>query len=143
METVWMETPHHIKYALEEKIVRIQADQDLKDFLAEKGNGSETLAAYLCDAYRRKFGKELEIGQHSLAVEILGHAYLDVLLEAISVHLTDTPISLEPVLEALKKIEAHTDVIDCGEKEVDSNRWIWDFLAPFHKILYRAIQDYA
>ena len=31
----------------------------------------------------------------------------------------------------------------CGETEVDSNRWIWDKLAPYKSIIYGALGDRA
>lgn len=43
----------------------------------------------------------------------------------------------------MEHVLAHTEIIDCGESDVDNNRWIWDGLAVFKEIIYTALGNHA
>lgn len=121
----------------EDKIVRVTCDDALMDYLELPGNGSVPLAEHILKSYEGYFHKPLEISLHSLAVEILGHVYADKFgssLSELSRHLSSEQTSH---LKALAdKLLERTAVIDCGERSVDGNRFVWDFLEPFHSLIY-------
>ena len=126
-----------ITVCYEEKIVRITCNETLARYLDSPGNGSVPLAEHIRAAYQKYFGRQLEISLHSLAVEILGHVYADRLgsvLASLSDHFADEQ---NTVLTRLAlRLKERTEVIDCGEKDVDGNRFIWDMLEPFHGVIY-------
>ena len=79
----------------------------------------------------------------SLAVEILIHAYMDTISEKLeeNAEQSEIPVTVKRLLEKLcGKVQRHTDVIDCGEKEVDSNRLVFDGLSMFHESIYRLLE---
>ena len=122
----------------------IVCDQNLKDYLREKGNGSLQLADYILKEYQHCQHTPLKISRDSLAIEILAHTYVDSFSQAVSAAQPLLPLSLRQALKQLiHSIRSHTEIIDCGETEVDSNRWIWDKLAPYKSIIYGALGDRA
>lgn len=133
-----------ITYSLSDKVIRLQNNDGLKQFLEEKGNGSLELADFLRDEYEKRFHREIAITRDSLAIEILGHAYFEKTAAAILRFLGDSENGLAlSVKEQVLKLKHHADVIDCGEKSEDSNRWVWDFLAPSRGIIYGILRDKA
>lgn len=133
-----------ISYSLSNKVIRLKNNDGLKNFLQEKGNGSLELADFLRSEYAKRFQKEIAISRDSLAIEILGHAYFDKMFAAILRPLENSENSLAlSVKEQLTNLKRHVDVIDCGEKSEDTNRWVWDFLEPYRKIIYGILGDGA
>ena len=125
-------------------MVQITCDDALKDYLDEEGNGALELSGYILEEYEKCQGKPLKITQDSLAIEILAHTYVDSFSLAISRAKRILPDVLEPPVEKLmENIRSHTGIIDCGEKEVDSNRWIWDMLVPYKGLIYGVLGDRA
>lgn len=103
--------------------IRIQRDDALLRALENLGN--LVVARAVKGAYRRRWGEEIHISDASLAIEITGHALPDAFAEEMLAH--EIPAVGRQVLE---KLRSHTEVIDCGESDVDGNRFIWDMLAP-------------
>jgi len=131
-------TDNQIEYTLKDRIIRLKNTDALKDYLQEDGNGSLELADFLRGEYEKRYHRELAITRHSLAIEILGHVFFDSLSLGIMRLLEQNGSSAAlSVRDQLHKIESHAAVIDCGEKSEDGNRWVWDFLAPFHGLIYR------
>lgn len=126
-----------ISIRYENKIVRITCNEALTNYLKLPGNGSIPLAEHILKTYESYFHKPLEITLHSLAVEILGHVYADKFgasLNHISEHFSGEQMNL--LHNLAEKLLERTSVIDCGEKSVDNNRFVWDFLEPFHSLIY-------
>lgn len=122
----------------------ITTDQALMDYLKEPGNGSIPLAEYIRKRYRELFHKELEISTYSLSIEILIHAYLDLLSKkSMSVRKILPENLSKPILYLVEELHEKTEVIDCGEKSVDYNRLAFDSLAPFHAVIYSALGSLA
>ena len=135
---------HEISIHYQPQLVQIVCDQNLKDYLREKGNGSLQLADYILKEYQNCQHTPLKISRDSLAIEILAHTYVDSFSQAVSDAEPLLPLSLRQALKQLiHSIRSHTEIIDCGETEVDSNRWIWDKLAPYKSIIYGALGDRA
>lgn len=115
---------HGIGIVCEDKCVRVRNDQTLVDFLNDpKTKGSLLIAEYARDLYEEQFGKPLGITQDSLAIEILGHVFVDKLaaaLEQLKIRVADSFLDM---------IRLRMEVIDCGEADIDNNRRVWDALS--------------
>ena len=126
------------------KLVQITCGEALKNYLDEPGNGAVELSAHILKEYKKRQKYELKISKDSLAIEILAHTNADTFSETVSSAESHLPAALsEAVLGLMKKVHAHTEIIDCGESDVDNNRWIWDGLTVFKKIIYKALGDRA
>ena len=66
---------HEISIHYQPQLVQIVCDQNLKDYLREKGNGSLQLADYILKEYQNCQHTPLKISRDSLAIEILAHTY--------------------------------------------------------------------
>lgn len=126
--------------AYEPKILRLTNDAALNDFLEKRERGALALAAHMKENYARHMARALEISGESVAVEILGHVFVDEMVEKLGALAGRAPHLLSPLAAAMDKIRRRTDVIDIGEKDVDTNRWVWDGLVPFRGILF-ALED--
>ena len=126
------------------KLVQITCGEALKNYLQEPGNGAVELSAHILKEYKKRQKSELKISKDSLAIEILAHTYADTFSETVSSAELHLPAALsEAVLGMMKKVHAHTEIIDCGESDADNNRWIWDGLTVFKKIIYKPLGDRA
>lgn len=114
------------------------------NYLARPGNDALILSEYILGTYSDMFHRPLQISQNSLAVEILVHAYLDKLCLYVA-NTEVVPIEgLDLALKAaFQEIQNRTEVIDCGEREVDTNRFIFDGLERFHGAIYKILGDKA
>ena len=127
-----------------DRLVQITCNNALKNYLQAPGNGALKLSAHILEEYKKRRESELNISQDSLAIEILAHIYSDSFAEAISAAGSHLPSVLgRAVHKLMKQVMLHTEIIDCGESAVDNNRWIWDRLTPFKKIIYGILGDYA
>ncbi|WMJ88271.1 hypothetical protein [Anaerocolumna sp. MB42-C2] len=134
---MWNKDFSNISIQYEDSVVRIKADDMLMNFLELPSHGSYFLSQHILNTYETIFEKPLKISNHSLAIEIIAHVFVDTILENIS-DFSDS-IShdkLKPVIDTLEHLREHTKIIDCGESSVDNNRFIWDSLVPFHTIIY-------
>ena len=72
------------------------------------------------------------------------HAYCDALLLRVAALAEKLPGQLGTRLkQAVGQLQQHTDIIDMGEKSVDSNRWLFDDLAPFYSVICGILGDKA
>lgn len=125
-------------------MIQIKTDQPLLSFLEEKGNGSIALSKHIHEQYKTMFQKPLDISQDSLAIEILIHVYMEQLTKTKTTIAKILPKKIaSSFIKCMEKLHQHTQIIDCGEKEVDSNRIVFDTLAPYHKIIYGILRDKA
>ena len=132
---------HSISIQFSKKIVRVNLDYNLENYLKSSEYGAMELAEYILSYYEKKFKTPLKIRIHSLAIEILMHVFADKIsceVNTLSEHISKE--ILHPVIQAMETIHQHTSVIDCGEKDVDNNRFVWDALEPFHQIIYNIIK---
>lgn len=123
-DTLMLPKGHRISISVaDEKWIRILRDDALLQALEELGNLVVARAAK--GAYRRLWGEEIHISDASLAIEITGHALPDAFAEQMLNR--GIPAAARQFLE---KLRDHTEIIDCGENDVDGNRFFWDILAP-------------
>ncbi|MFD0940576.1 hypothetical protein [Pedobacter boryungensis] len=115
----------------ENKLIRIKRPKALQKFLTtDIEQRSEVLVNSIKTDYLSYFGKELAIDNDSFIIEIWAHAYASYFAKAMK-----NLISLKLVEEAADFIINRSDIIDCGESDVDSNRKFWDVLAKFKSII--------
>ncbi|RZJ80665.1 MAG: hypothetical protein EOO47_06835 [Flavobacterium sp.] len=130
-----------IKVHLDEGIIRVYGNAELWRFLDGKaGERFTLLVKTIKDDYLQKFSRPLQITDRSLIVEILVHVYCDYLGLQFN-----RLVKFKPLNKFVNKLLERAEVVDCGEKAKDSNRWVWDTLAPlkgfFIKILPRNLSD--
>lgn len=131
-----------IKYS--PKLVQITCNDSLKTYLKEKGNGAVKLSAFILEKFEESQGVPLHISLDSLAIEILAHTYVDSFSAAISGLDRRLPSSLrQPLEQLMNQVRYHTGIIDCGESDIDSNRWIWDKLSTYKTFIYKIMGDLA
>lgn len=108
---------YKITYGISPQVIHVVNDSELKKFYALKGKkGITELAQTLRATYKYQTGKDIDITLLSLTAEIFGHidaGYIGGILKAVTG-------------KDIKDIVKRTDIIDCGEKSVDTNRAIWD-----------------
>ena len=113
-----------ITVTYELKAVHIVCDDALEKFLKNgKRKAAFKLAGMILHEYENQFKSKLKIKRHSLSVEIYDH----FLLYKISIKIEKLIGKTRPTQWLLR----HMDIIDCGEKEVDNNRFLWDMLSLY------------
>ncbi len=121
---------YKLNVTIENKVVRLTNNSNLKNLLKNESAASLAIAAELKKQYKLKQGKELKISELSIAIEICGHVHPDKLASAAANVADKIPFIGDNIANAIRNaILSHTDVIDIGESSVDSNRWLWDALA--------------
>lgn len=124
-------TQFGISVSLEPKIIRVDSSEALYHYFRVEHQSGLVLAKALKNAYENTFGCPVRISDRSLAVEILGHFYLQqfFLSRKKSLESRGKKDRLEKLTRSML---AHTSVIDCGERTVDNNRFVWDILSVFY-----------
>ncbi|MBO1581730.1 hypothetical protein [Bacillus sp. XF8] len=120
---------------IRERSLHIENTDSLHRVLKKKHTPLK-LAQYLKQEHTNQYGTILNISDQSLAIEIIGHVYIGNFADILK-NIPRIPKIAPIIVERAYRITDHTDIIDCGEKEVDSNRWVWDKLA----VLYEAITN--
>ena len=116
----------NIKIQLDEGIIRVYSNAALWEYLnGQTRQRLRLLAETVKDEYAAVFGKPLQIGTNSLIVEILVHLYCDYLGLAFNRY-----VRIPVIQKLVNKLLERAEVVDCGEKAKDGNRWVWDLLAP-------------
>lgn len=115
------------------KAVHLVTNAALMTYLRQPGNGSMALSRSILAIYAEEHGTALQITARSMATELLIHAYLDCLfarkLEKARLH------PERRRTKTLLRLKHATEVIDMGERSVDTNRWVFDLLSPFYGLL--------
>lgn len=127
--------PVHV--ALKEGLVHIVNDGRFRQALVGRSERTTSILVALIKAdHEVTFGRDLDIGDDSFAVEIWGHLYADYLLRKYSRLLRHVL-----VFGLYGRFRRSCEVIDCGERGKDPNRWLWNILMPFRKMLARRLDN--
>lgn len=102
-------------------VIRIKNDTNLKTCLNKYG--AYKIANECRYIYSTVYGKQIDIRTTSLALEIVGHVYPGDLFKILN----QLPLP-SAVKNKLDSLITSTSVVDCGESNLDSNRWVWDVL---------------
>lgn len=127
--------PISIKF--DHRAIHIKNDTNLAALLRSKYWGSLSVARTAKAVYRRKTGKQLDINESSIAVEILGHVYPHRIGEVINRGLVPklNMSGGSALNNMIKSMQSSTKIIDIGELGVDGNRWFWDRLSSLYHVL--------
>ena len=127
--------PEGVTLYYTDKAVHLTTNDALMTFLRQKGNGSLPLSRTILSGYEAECGAALQITERSMATELLIHAYLDGIFDrwvrAGEAHGHQD----RRLYKTAKRLKNAAAVIDMGERSVDSNRWVFDLLAPGYGIL--------
>ncbi|MBC6109388.1 hypothetical protein ACFOG5_03820 [Pedobacter fastidiosus] len=116
-----------IKVHLEPKLIRVYSNAELWRFFDGKLNSRfNLLTETIKTNYRNHFGVDLNITNDSLIVEIVVHVYCDYIGLGFNRF-----IKIRWIQKLVGKLLKRAEIVDCGEKGVDSNRWLWDFLSKY------------
>ena len=117
--TDWNKEFHGISINCEEKLIQIKNDCALLTFLDDPATkGSLLVSEYAHQLYLKEMGRPLNISIDSVAIEILGHVYADKFADLAS------RFKIKALQSKLADIKSRTDIIDCGERDIDSDRHI-------------------
>ena len=124
--------PEGVELFYTDRAVHLTTNEALMTYLRQKGNGSLPLSRTILDGYAEERGMQLQITERSMATELLIHAYLDGLWgRAGNAHGRQNG----RLYKMAKRLKNATAVIDMGERSVDTNRWVFDLLAPGYRML--------
>lgn len=88
--------------------------------------------------YMHHLGKPLQIRDESLLLEILAHLYAGDVARALR-HRTN----IKFIHKITDLVIERADHIDCGEGDVDKNRWLWDLLSRLNPLLLKMYIAFA
>lgn len=120
----WNESFDGVNIEICDKIIRVDDGERLKEKMQKNFSFAIDLSAYILKKYEETYGKELQISLKSLAIEIYAHFWVQEFFFKMQ--------DIFGKRALFDKFILHTSVIDCGEKTVDNNRWIWDFISIFY-----------
>ncbi|WP_353197103.1 hypothetical protein [Parapedobacter defluvii] len=124
-----------ITVVIDKGLVRITNDEALKSVAADQPlTFAERLVDLIRADYQKVYGKTLAISRLSFIVEIDGHLYVEYcLLKYSMLFWVIFPFGL------YNRFRRSCEVIDCGERGRDPNRWLWDRLVPLRGWLGRRL----
>ncbi len=116
-------------------VVRIESSEDLWDYIRENPPGrTKRLVKKIQEIYEGNFGSRLDISEKSFIMEIWGHLYFEFfLLRNPGIGRFMFPFGL------YSRLVRSCEAIDCGEADIDGNRWLWDVLGLFVPLLSRIL----
>lgn len=140
MDKIYKLEGKKIKVGLEPKLIRVYSNAQLWAYLEGKAavrlNRFELLVNTIKVDYEQHFDQVLAISNASLIVEILVHVYCDYLGLYFN-HI----VTIKWLQQIVKKLLKRAEVVDCGEKTVDSNRWVWDLLAGSQSLFINILPE--
>ena len=127
--------PEGVELFYTDRAVHLTTNEALMTYLRQKGNGSLPLSRAILDGYAEERGMQLQITERSMATELLIHAYLDGLFDRWGRAGNAHGRQNGRLYKMAKRLKNATAVIDMGERSVDTNRWVFDLLAPGSRLL--------
>ena len=119
MEYEWDRAFRGVGVTYEKRVVRVANDKALMALFRSSGRkGALALSEYITCEHAKRFDEDLRITKKSLAAEIYGH----YVLMRISLRAKKRFGNIKPVRWMIR----HMDVVDCGDRGVDNNRFVWD-----------------
>lgn len=130
-EKIYDLSGHKLLVVFRNGLIQIKKPHHLKQFLSSDiKNRSEVLVNYVKQDYFLVFGKELNVSNKSLIIEIWAHVFASYFARAMK-----NLIKIKPIEKLADFILKRSDIIDCGESNLDSNRKLWDAIANFKGII--------
>ncbi|WP_231459664.1 MULTISPECIES: hypothetical protein [unclassified Pedobacter] len=127
MDKVYQLCNNKIKVSIQEGLIRLKSDKALWTYLdGATLERTLSLVKLIKADYINEYKRALNISNDSLVVEIWAHVYS---------HYFGLLINRNNKIKWLKKLLAkginRAEIIDCGEKQIDTNRWFWDLISVF------------
>ncbi|HOZ85498.1 MAG TPA: hypothetical protein PK191_08405 [Niabella sp.] len=116
-----------ISVRFRKSVIHLVANHQLHKLVSIGWHPVDLFSARILKSYEENFGKPLRITPASLTIEILAHHYtyqICLFMRRIF------PFGL------FRLISFRACNIDCGEWKHDHNRWIWDGLSIFKKLIF-------
>lgn len=130
-EKIYDLSGHQLLVVFSDQLIQIKKPHHLKQFLSSDiKNRSEVLVNYIKQDYFLIFGKELNVTNNSIIIEIWAHVFASYFARAMK-----KMLRFKLVENAANLILKRSDIIDCGESNLDSNRKSWDVLANFKGLI--------
>lgn len=116
-------------------VVRIESSENLWAYITEKPPGhTKKLVEKIQEIYEGNFGSRLDISEKSFTMEIWGHLYFEFFLLR-----NPRPGRILFPFGLYDRLVRSCEAIDCGEADIDGNRWLWDVLGLFVPLLSRIL----
>lgn len=114
---------YSITMKIGDRLVSITNDSGMKSLYSAYGyKGALSVAGNALAQYKAFTGNYLYIDPESFAIEIMGHIDIGKMGSYVK------QATGKDIFDVVKR----TDIIDCGEDAVDSNRWVWDAIAKLN-----------
>jgi len=121
----------NISIQLQVNRINILTDGQLVTLVTEMPRAAtDELVSAIKKEYQVQFNKDFDVADASMAVEIWGHVFAGKFADKIK-----KLVPVKPVKSLAKKISSHSEVINIGTKGHDRNRFVWDWLAPFKRVI--------
>ena len=121
----------NISVLFSRQALRIVNDGELTNLLKQDAaKATDELIVKIKTQYKELFQTEFAVSNSSIAIEIWGHVYASRFVDWIHNLLTYSFVQ-----KLTKKIIYHSAIIDIGEHGHDHNRFVWNWLAPFKKLI--------
>ena len=117
----------NIQLSFTQHKIKLANDDQLETLVAiDPEISTDTLVTSIKNEYKQAIGKDIDISNASMAVEIWGHIYAENFLTVIK------SLPMFGLIDGLaEKLREHCEVIDMGESGHDNNRFVWDSLSSF------------
>lgn len=132
MDKIYQLENCNVKVCFERGLIRVYSDEELWKYLGDQvKNKLNILVELIKTDYSNAFKVNLNISKSSLLVEIwvhiCSHYYGLSMLRVVKMKWLRALI-----IKGIKRAE----IIDCGESNKDSNRWVWDILAYMESLIF-------
>ena len=107
---------------------------DAKSMIMKNPFSAISIASTLKTEYKKKIGSDIGISTRSMVFEILGHAIPDVYATTVSNNGYEWGFFNKKLTGVMKEVADRTSVVDIGNWEADSNRWVWDLFSYSHSM---------
>lgn len=133
MERSYCIEGYTVRVVLRDRLIQISNDEGLHGLLEQDliSRTADLVATIKAD-YAKVMDKQLAISDDSLVVEIWAHVYAERFTLALK-----QAVDLAIMDEVADFAVSRSEVIDCGERSKDSNRFVWDLLASFKTFIAR------
>jgi hypothetical protein len=121
----------NISVRLRENGIAVINDEELFVLITQMPeSATDEFVVALKSEFHWQFNKDFGVANASIAVEIWGHVFADKFADAVK---AITPLKFVDGLA--EKISTRCEIINIGSKDHDTNRVIWDWLAPFKPVI--------
>lgn len=140
----WIRNKDKILMSFENKVVRVRINKSFYYYVKSHDHPFSSLSVSIHRKYKEIQGKRLLITYRSLAYEIALHYYaylFFILLKRLLIKISAS--ILRPMINLCEYMIVHCKTIDCGERSVDNNRFVFDYLSTPKKKYFKIIHRFV